>query len=83
MIKVACQILVGLLIIFLLAKVISTAVRAENSDASFVSRLEMMFGISPGTPIPVNMRAPDIRLQYRGTKPTGHGCYEVNVCRIR
>jgi hypothetical protein len=49
----------------------------------FVFRLEALLGISPGQLLPVDMRAPDIRLRYRGTQSVGHGCYEVNVCRAR
>ncbi len=70
-----------LMAMFILGQVFNRA-KASAFDP-FVQRLEMLFGVSPGHPIPVDMRAPDIRLQYRGTTATGHGCYEVNICRYR
>jgi hypothetical protein len=66
---------------FVLGQVFYRA-HAAVSD-SFVQRLEMLFGVHPGGPFPVDMRAPDIRLQYRGATPVGHDCYDVKVCRYR
>jgi hypothetical protein len=66
---------------FILGQVTRQALSASYDP--FVSRLEILFHVSPGNPVPVDMRAPDIRLQYRGTTPVGHGCYQVNVCRYR
>ncbi len=74
-------ILMVLIAAFILGQVLRQAGAATYDP--FVQRLEMLFGVSPGRPLPVDMRAPDIRLQYRGTTPTGHGCYEVNICRYR
>jgi hypothetical protein len=73
------------LLLLAAAFIISQAMRRAWSGTydPFVSRLEMLFGVHPGGPFPVDMRAPDIRLQYRGATPVGHGCYQVNVCRYR
>jgi hypothetical protein len=73
-------------LILILAGVILGQVMREAMSASFdpfVYRLEVLLGVHPGQLLPVDMRAPDIRLQYRGTRPVGHNCYEVNVCRAR
>ncbi len=73
------------LVLLLLAAafILGVVTRRALAADPFIYRLEMLFGVTPGSIIPVDMRAPDVRLQYRGTRPTTHGCYEVNICRLR
>lgn len=49
----------------------------------FVSRLELLFNVRPGQLIPVDTRAPDVRLQYLWTRSAGNGNYDVRIHRVR
>lgn len=73
--------LLTLVAMFILGQVLNRAYGATYDP--FVQRLEMLFGVHPGGYVPVDTRAPDIRLLYNRTTPIGNGCYAVNVCRIR
>lgn len=53
------------------------------ADDGFVRRLEFLLHLAPGAYIPVNPQAPDIRLQYLGTREVGHDTYDVRVHRVR
>jgi hypothetical protein len=59
-----------------------TAVRSEVYDP-IVNYIESSYNVRPGDPLPQDWRTPNIHLQYKGTTPTGNGCYQVNICRYR
>lgn len=61
---------------------LGSLVNAATSDP-FVTRLEILFGIHAGGLLPVDTRAPDIRLQYLGTRSVGGGDYDIRVRRVR
>ena len=68
------------IVVFMLGQVFG----AQSAvDDPFITRLEALFGVHPGSYIPADARAPDIRLQYRATHSIGHGCYDVNICRVQ
>lgn len=66
---------------FILGQVTRQALGAAYDP--FVTRLEMIFGVHPGGLIPVDTRAPDIRLQYLGARSVGQGDYDIRIRRVR
>lgn len=65
------------------AFILGCVLRQANAQDPFIARLEMLLGVRPGQLLPVDTRAPDIRLEYEGAKAASYGCYEVKVCRAR
>lgn len=73
--------LIALVAMFILGQVCYRAWGATSDP--FVGRLELLLGMHPGQLLPVDTRAPDIRLQYLGTRSVGHNDYDVRVRRVR
>lgn len=59
------------------------AMSASQADYAFIKRIEMMFHIEPGRPVPANWQFPDIRLRYDWARPIGNDDYLIKVHRYR
>lgn len=66
-----------------LLAIVAHAALAASPDDGFVRRLEFLFHVERGGYVPVSPQAPDIRLQYLGTREVGRDTYDVRVHRVR